>query len=202
MLGILGILSISWWQQDFTVVGLILFCCFLGYSYQGPPFRLGYQGLGEVICFVCYGPLALSAAYYSQAGTWSSANLAASLINGITTSLILFCSHFHQVTDDLAAGKRSPIVRMGTTRAAQLLPWTCGSIYAIAALGIALHRFPIWTLLIGLSLPFAIKLCQFVGANHDQPQVVSNCKFIAVALQFVVGILLGLAFVLPPFGGL
>jgi 2-carboxy-1,4-naphthoquinone phytyltransferase len=200
--GVLGILGISWWQQDITVVGLILMCCALGYSYQGPPFRFGYQGWGELICFLCYGPLALSAAYYSQAEAWSSANLAASAINGITTSLILFCSHFHQVTDDLAAGKRSPIVRLGTARAAALLPWVCGCIYAIALLGMVLHLFPLWTLLLGLSLPVAVKLCQFVGAHHAQPQIVSNCKFIAVALQFLVGVLLGLSFVLPSFGGL
>lgn len=37
-----------------------------------------------------------------------------SLVMGITVTLILFCSHFHQAVDDKAAGKLSPIVRMGT----------------------------------------------------------------------------------------
>ena len=113
LLGLLGIASISWRQNNPIVVELVLLSCFFGYTYQGPPFRLGYQGLGEIICFICFGPLALSAAYYSQTQTWSIANLAVSLIIGISTSIILFCSHFHQVKDDLAAGKRSPIVRMG-----------------------------------------------------------------------------------------
>lgn len=195
-LGVLGILSISWWQQDITVVGIVLLCCALGYSYQGPPFRLGYQGLGELICFICYGPLAVSAAYYSQAQTWSATNLAASTIIGITTSLILFCSHFHQVEDDLAAGKRSPIVRLGTERGAKLLPWISGSIYALTALFVALGMFPIWTLLIFGSFPFALKLSQHVLTHHNQPEKVSNCKFIAVALHFWSGLLLGLGFLL------
>jgi 1,4-dihydroxy-2-naphthoate octaprenyltransferase len=103
--GVLGILAIAWWQRDFTVIGIILLCCALGYSYQGPPFRLGYQGLGEIICFVTFGPMAVAAAYYSQAQSWSMNCLAASTIVGIATSVILFCSHFHQVKDDLAAGK-------------------------------------------------------------------------------------------------
>lgn len=200
-LGIAGILGISLWQQDWTVVGLILLCCALGYSYQGPPFRFGYQGWGEVICFFCYGPLALSAAYYSQTASWSVTNLAASVIVGIATSLILFCSHFHQVKDDIAAGKRSPIVRIGTENGAKLLPWICGSLFAIATICIILKLFPVWVLLIFTSLPFAIQLSQFVGENHDQPAKVSNCKFIAVALHFVLGLTLGLAFVLPPLGG-
>lgn len=194
--GVLGILAIAFWQRDLTVVGIVLLCCGLGYSYQGPPFRFGYQGLGEIICFVTFGPLAVAAAYYSQTQTWSGTNLAASVIVGITTSLILFCSHFHQVEDDLAAGKRSPIVRLGTARAAHLLPWINGSIYGLTALFVLLGLFPVWTLLIFASLPSALKLSRHVLTNHNQPTRVSNCKFIAVTLHFWSGLLLGLGFLL------
>jgi 2-carboxy-1,4-naphthoquinone phytyltransferase len=195
-LGILGILAIAWWQRDPTILGLILTCCILGYVYQGPPFRLGYQGLGEILCFFSFGPLAVAAAYYSQTQSWSATSLIASVILGISTSLILFCSHFHQLEDDLAAGKRSPIVRLGTARSAQLLPWLCGMIFALILLGVALHLFPIWTLLTFASLPAAIKLCRHVGKYHAQPDRVNNCKFIAVALHFWSGLLMGLGFIL------
>ncbi len=197
-LGVLGILTIAWWQQDLTVLGLVLLCCALGYSYQGPPFRLGYQGWGELICFICFGPLAVAAAYYSQTQQWSMVALSASVLVGTVTSLILFCSHFHQGKDDLAAGKRSPIVRLGTAKAAQLLPWICGSLYALTALWVRLHIFPMWTLLIFASLPFAVQLCRHVLANHDRPELVRNCKFIAVALHFWSGLLLGAGFMLTP----
>ena len=194
--GILGIFAIAWWQRDFAVIGIILLCCGLGYSYQGPPFRLGYQGLGEIICFVTFGPMAVAAAYYSQTQTWSMNSLAASVIIGITTSVILFCSHFHQVKDDAAAGKRSPIVRLGTKRGAQLLPWLGGSIYAFTALFILLGIFPAWTLLIFASLPFTLQLVRHVQQYHDQPEKVSNSKFIAVAMHFFSGLLLGLGFII------
>jgi len=194
--GILGIVAIAWWQRDFTVIALVLLCCALGYSYQGPPFRLGYQGLGEIICFVTFGPMAVAAAYYSQAQTWSLNCLAASIIVGIATSVILFCSHFHQVEDDAAAGKRSPIVRLGTQRGSQVLQWFGYSIYAFTGLFVLLGSFPVWTLLVFASLPVAIKLFQHVHQYHDQPEKVSNCKFIAVAMHFFSGMLLGLGFVL------
>lgn len=194
--GISGVLAIAWLQQDFTVVGLVILCCGMGYTYQGPPFRFGYQGLGEIICFITFGPLAIAAAYYSQTQTWSIVSLTASVIIGISTSLILFCSHFHQVEDDLAAGKRSPIVRLGTARSAKLLPWFGGSIFVVAAVFAGLHIFPIGTLLTFLSLPFAIKLFQHVGKYHNQPLKVSNSKFIAVSLHFWSGLLLGLGFIL------
>ncbi len=195
-LGLFGIVAIAFWQKDVTIIGLILLSCGLGYTYQGPPFRLGYQGLGEIICFICFGPLAVAAAYYSQAQSFSITSLAASIVVGVATSLILFCSHFHQITDDLTAGKKSPIVRLGTLKAANLLPWLCGSIYALTTILVALGSFPIWTLLIWLSCPFAVKLVQHVQQNHDRPEQVSNCKFIAVALHFWSGLLLSLGFML------
>jgi 2-carboxy-1,4-naphthoquinone phytyltransferase len=193
-LGIAGILAIALWQRDFTVLGLVLACCGLGYLYQGPPFRLGYHGLGEVLCFFAFGPLAVSAAYYSQAQTWSAVALAVSVILGLTTSLILFCSHFHQVEDDIAAGKRSPIVRLGTTQSARLLPWVCGAAFVLLLGGVIGGWFPIWTLLALVSVVYAVQLCLHVAQHHNQPDRVSNCKFIAVNFHFWSGLLLGIGF--------
>ncbi|MFN6530547.1 2-carboxy-1,4-naphthoquinone phytyltransferase [Nostoc sp. ChiSLP03a] len=195
-LGLLGILAIAFWQHDLTVISIILLCCGLGYTYQGPPFRLGYQGLGEIICFFAFGPLAVEAAYYSQTQTWSMTSLAASVIVGIATTLILLCSHFHQVKDDIAAGKRSPIVRLGTAKGAQLLVWFTGSIYPLTLLFVLLGISPVWTLLSWVSLPFAVKLCRHVQENHNYPDKVSNCKFIAVAVHFWACLLFGLGFIL------
>ena len=187
LIGISGVFAISWIQQDAIVVSLVSICCILGYMYQGPPFRLGYQGWGEILCFFAFGPLGVSAAYYSQTKSWSVGAIAAAIIVGIITSLILFCSHFNQVDDDLAAGKKSPVIRLGTKRSAQLLPWICGVIYAIALGAIGLNFFPIWTAFILVSLPIAWKLCTFIAKNHERAELLLNYRFIAVALHFVVG---------------
>lgn len=196
-LGLLGILAIAGWQHDGTVLATILLCCALGYSYQGPPFRLGYQGLGEFICFATFGPLAISAAYYSQTQTFSWEAAAISTLVGISTSIILFCSHFHQVEDDLAAGKRSPIVRLGTAKGATVLVGLTGSVFVLTAVLIGLGFLPLWTLLVFATLPIAWQLTHHVRENHDCPDLVSNSKFIAVKFHFWSGLLLGLGLVLP-----
>ena len=195
-LAILGLLVICWWQRDLTVLGLILLCCGLGYLYQGPPFRLGYQGLGEFLCFFAFGPLGVSAAYYSQTQNWSWVCLATSIIVAIPITLVLFCSHFHQVKDDINAGKKSPIVRLGTERGAKLLPWFCGSIFILTGGFVLWGIFPIWTLLSFVAIPSGIKLCRHVSQYHNQPNLVSNCKFIAIALQFWSGLFLGIGLIL------
>ncbi len=192
--GIAGIVAIALTQQDPTVLGIILLCCGLGYMYQGPPFRLGYQGLGEVLCFFSFGPLAMGAAYYSQTQSWSWGSQMAGVMVGLTTTLVLFCSHFHQVEDDLAAGKRSPIVRLGTERGAALIPWTCGIVFAIATLALILGLFPIWTALVFGSLPSAWRLSRHVTNYHDQPPRVVNAKFFASGFHFWSGLLLSLGF--------
>ncbi|CAN0915568.1 2-carboxy-1,4-naphthoquinone phytyltransferase, chloroplastic [Linum grandiflorum] len=96
---------------------LLTWAIICGYIYQCPPFRLSYRGLGEPLCFAAFGPFA-STAFYLLLRTSSEANkfhltttiLSASFLIGFTTTLILFCSHFHQIEEDEAVGKISPLV--------------------------------------------------------------------------------------------
>ncbi|NJM97726.1 MAG: 2-carboxy-1,4-naphthoquinone phytyltransferase [Phormidesmis sp. RL_2_1] len=209
LLGVAGIVSISWQQQDGTVLKMVLACCALGYLYQGPPFRLGYHGLGEILCFLSFGPLAVGAAYYAQTQSWQMLDwrteatgslsiwhgplFPAAIIIGITTTLVLFCSHFHQGDDDFKAGKKSPIVRLGTWRGAQLLPWACGSVFTISLVAMVQGALPWSALLLAGSVPAAVKLCRHVLMFHDQPERVSNAKFLAIRFHFWSGLLLVLS---------
>lgn len=195
-LGLMGILLISWLQKDWTVLGLIVVACCLGYTYQGPPFRLGYQGLGEIICFFTFGPIALTAVYYSQTQQFNWFTLMPSILIGMSTATILFCSHFHQVEDDFAAGKRSPIVRLGTLLGAKILAITTMGFYGLTLAFIGLDWMPRATGLIALSLPFAWQLVNYVQQYHDQPEKISSCKFLAINWQFSSGLLLALGYIL------
>lgn len=194
--GLLGIVAIGWLQKDSTVILLILLTCFLGYSYQGPPFRLGYQGLGEIICFITFGPLAIAAVDYSQSQSFHWLSLTAATLVGISTSIILFCSHFHQVEDDLASGKRSPIVRLGTAKGSQILTLSTVSFYLGTISFIVIGFAPWQTGLVLVSVPLGWQLVRHVQQYHDQPSQVSNCKFLAVNFHFVSGMLLALGYVL------
>lgn len=201
LLGILGIAWISWQGKDLTVLGLILVACFLGYLYQGPPFRLGYQGWGEVLCFLSFGPIGVSSAYYSQTHSFSWQSLPTGILLGVVTSLILFCSHFHQVEDDRLAGKYSPVVRLGTATAAKLIPWICISVYGLILIGSGIRIFPIWALLSLISCPFAFSLCRLLLKYHDHPEKIKESKFIAVGLHFFLGVGLGVGFLFQHLAG-
>ena len=123
-----GLLLMAWlaWCSSVLVLALVLLCCGLGYVYQGPPFRLGYRGLGEPLCWLAFGPCATAAALLvlepqgANAIPWGTAWMLGAG-PAVATSLVLFCSHFHQVEEDAAHGKRSPVVRLGTGRALSLI---------------------------------------------------------------------------------
>ncbi|WP_017293894.1 2-carboxy-1,4-naphthoquinone phytyltransferase [Geminocystis herdmanii] len=195
LLGLGGILLINYWLKDWTVLWLIIASCALGYTYQGPPFRFGYLGLGEIICFVTFGPMAIASAYYSQAQSFSASSLWASTIIGISTSIILFCSHFHQVTDDITAGKKSPIVRLGTDLGAKVLIISVILFYSLCVVLTLIKILPDNALIVMLSLPIAYQLINHVRQYHDQPEKVKNSKFIAVNLHFFSGLLLCLGLI-------
>ncbi|MDB9527352.1 2-carboxy-1,4-naphthoquinone phytyltransferase [Oscillatoria sp. CS-180] len=196
-IGIAGIVTIALQQKDPTVLLLIVLACLLGYAYQGPPFRLGYQGLGEILCFISFGPLGVGAAYYSQVQGWSVGSQIAGIIIGITTSLVLLCSHFHQVEDDIAAGKRSPIVRLGTWRSAWLVPGCCGIVLLLIVFAVIGGYFPLWTIISLASVVSAVRLSRHVLKHHNAPEKVFNAKFYAIGFHFWSGVLLSLGLVLP-----
>ena len=98
--------------------------------------------------------------------------------------------------DDLAAGKRSPIVRLGTALGAKVVTGMVLTFFGLLV-GLAIFEvMPIGGVLAIASLPPAIRLVRLMTLHHSNPQKISVSKFIAVAFHFWSGLLLGLGFLL------
>jgi 1,4-dihydroxy-2-naphthoate octaprenyltransferase len=187
------------------VLALVLGCCGLGYLYQGPPFRLGYQGLGEPLCWLAFGPLATAAGLLALAPAapgavvpWRTALMLGSG-PALATTLVLFCSHFHQVEEDAANDKRSPVVQLGTGTAAALVPWfvagTLACQWAPVLVGPVTQRWPLTALLGIAGLPPARRLIRLLREHHHEAGRISGSKFLALRFQALngLGLALGLA---------
>jgi 1,4-dihydroxy-2-naphthoate octaprenyltransferase len=215
------------WRSSSAVLLLVLVSCGLGYLYQGPPFRWGYQGLGEPLCWLAFGPFATAAALLVLAPLPATESLAAtellpateslaaagsgipwatalSLGSGpaLATTLVLFCSHFHQVSEDAAHGKRSPVVRLGTKRAAALVPWILSLALALECAPVFQGDWPVTALLGGLGLPAGAALIRLLREHHDQPAMVRGSKFLALRFQALNGLGLSLGLALGPALGM
>ncbi len=190
------------------VLYLVLACCGLGYLYQGPPFRLGYQGLGEPLCWIAFGPFATAAAILvlAPSGEYEAIPWAKAFMLGagpaLATTLVLFCSHFHQVAEDAAHGKRSPLVRLGTRRAAALVPWLICLSFVLELAPVIQGNWPITALLGGLAFPQGAKLTRLLKNHHNHPQMISESKFLALRFQAINGLGLSFGFALAPLLGI
>ena len=189
-----------------AVFPLVLLCCGIGYLYQGPPFRLGYRGLGEPLCWLAFGPLATAAALLVLAPQgpapipWQPA-LALGSGPALATTLVLFCSHFHQVEEDAAHGKRSPVVRLGTARAAAVVPWLVAGSLALQWLPVLQRLWPATALLSVIGLPAAVQLIRLLREHHHQPERVMGSKFLALRFQALSGLGLAVGLGIAPLLG-
>ena len=194
LLGLALMAAVAWLSSP-AVLALVLLCCGIGYVYQGPPFRLGYHGLGEPLCWIAFGPVATAAALLALSPAPLAVPWAAALELGsgpaLATTLVLFCSHFHQVADDAAHGKRSPVVRLGTRAAAGLIPWFVALTLALELLPVVQGLWPPTALLAWVGLPPALALTRLLARHHDQPERIAGSKFLALKFQAFNG--LGLA---------
>lgn len=204
VLGLLLILILAL-RSNPTVLFLVLISCALGYLYQGPPFRLGYKGLGEPLCWLAFGPFAtaaallvLSPAESNIAIPWKTA-ITLGAGPALATTLVLFCSHFHQVAEDAAHGKQSPLVRLGTRRASALVPWLISLTLALEVIPVISGDWPITSLLGAIGLPPAIALIRLLNRHHNKPALISGCKFLALRFQALNGLGLSIGLGIAPY---
>lgn len=194
----LGFIGLAWTSVDAgNLRSILLLTCAIinGYIYQCPPFRLSYEGLGEPLCFAAFGPFATTAFYLMQSSPremiylpLTGTILSASVLVGFTTTLILFCSHFHQVEGDLAVGKRSPLVRLGTKTGSRVVKIAVMVLYSLLfALGLS-KALPLTCILFcALTLPLARWVITYVEENHKDDTKIFMAKYYCVRLHALFG---------------
>ncbi|KAM7470621.1 hypothetical protein LguiA_008804 [Lonicera macranthoides] len=163
-----------------------------GYIYQCPPFRLSYKGLGEPLCFAAFGPFATTAFYLLQSGTSelpiTGTILSASLLVGFTTTLILFCSHFHQINEDVAVGKMSPLVRIGTETGSKVVRVAVIALYYLSFVFGLIKALPFTSVLLCmLTLPMGKLAVSYVEDNHKDKTKIFMAKYYCVRLHAIFG---------------
>ncbi|ACO66675.1 predicted protein [Micromonas commoda] len=200
----------------YTVLAMLGAAVAAGHAYQGPPFRLSYKGMGEPLCFAAFGPLATGAFYLALAGgvpggsVWMGVPatptllqpgvLGAAVLVGLTTTCILFTSHFHQEEGDRAAGKKSPVVRLGLRKAIDVLRG-----------GVLFHHFLAsflafngWLPIMGavgvfIAMPLSIGVSSFAARHADAPAELFRTKYGAVRWHVAHAVFLALGCWLDPW---
>jgi 1,4-dihydroxy-2-naphthoate octaprenyltransferase len=105
----LGLIHFGGWG----LLPLGVLCILCGIAYTGGPYPLGYHGLGDVFVFLFFGLVAVGATFWVQAHalTWEVL-LAAAAIGALAANLLV-ANNYRDRETDVAAGKRTLVVRFG-----------------------------------------------------------------------------------------
>jgi 1,4-dihydroxy-2-naphthoate octaprenyltransferase len=123
------------------------------YSYNGPPFRLVDKGLGEIAIFLSWGPLMVLGAYYVQVQSFQSIwPFIVAVPSGIMTTLVLLINEFADKEADASTGRKTWVIMFGEQTALKLYLFLAFICYLVVAVGVLLNRFPLWSLLVGITL--------------------------------------------------
>ncbi len=89
------------------------FAITFGILYTGGPKPLGYLGLGEILVFVFFGPIACCGSFFLQTHTVNTAVLFASIAPGLFSCALLIANNLRDEITDRKANKKTLVVRFG-----------------------------------------------------------------------------------------
>jgi 1,4-dihydroxy-2-naphthoate octaprenyltransferase len=139
-------------------IGLASIAC--GIAYTAGPVPLAYVGLGDLFVFIFFGLVAVGATYFVQAGRLTGEALLASVPIGLLATNILLVNNYRDAASDVAAGKRTLVVRFG--RGAARVQFGLSLAIALAVPFLFLLRgYRAWCL-----LPAALAPLAFVHARR------------------------------------
>jgi len=176
--------------------------------YVGPPFKLAYRGVGELIVGLNFGPVMVLGAYYVQTGTLSLVPFLASIPIGLLIAAVLWINEFPDMDADGAVGKKTLVLRLGYSKSIGVyigmivLSYLLVVLYYLLRLATSVTLTSLATLAVLATLPLAIKAIRGLRANYRDPHAIipSNAGTIMLHLSF--GILSILGFVVGALTGL
>jgi len=165
-IGLYLVVVVDWRIIFFGVVGV-----FSAFFYTAPPFKLGYRGFGELVCWIGNGFLPVAGTYFVLSGEMSPAAIMLSIPIGLLVTAIIYIGNVPDAEADAKVGKKTTSVRLGRKAVRILAPAFYIVIYASIITGIALSLLPVWTLLSLLTIPMVVKLIRLTNKYYnDIPQ--------------------------------
>ncbi|WP_413308023.1 1,4-dihydroxy-2-naphthoate polyprenyltransferase [Bacillus sp. 1P10SD] len=152
LLGVYICLNSSWWL---AAVGLV--CMAVGYLYSGGPLPIAYTPFGELFSGFFMGMLIILITFFIQTGTVSKTSILISIPILVLVGAINFSNNIRDLDGDKENGRKTLAILIGKKKAIRLLAvmfvfsylWILGLIIS--------NEAPIWTAVVILSVPKAIK---------------------------------------------
>lgn len=180
--------------------------------YVGPPFKLAYRGVGELVLGLNFGPVMTLGAFYVQTGQltgrlfWEP--FLASIPVGLLIAAVVWVNEFPDMDADKAVGKMNLVLRLGYSKSIGVYVGMVAAAYVLLIIYALLRVFspiPITSLvsLIALlSLPFAVRAVRILRVNYRDPHAIIPANANTIFLHLTFGILAIFGFLIGAFAGI
>ncbi len=205
LIGLYFVLALQlYWLFWLGLIGVVS-----SYFYVGPPFRLAYQGVGEFIVGVNFGPVMTLGSYYVQTGSLTQAlePFLASIPIGLLITAVLWINEFPDMDADRAVGKKTLVLRLGYMRSVSVYLGLVAASYLLIVLYAMLRVFTSLqitsyaTLIALVTIPVALKAVKVLKANYKDPHAIIPANASTVMLHLSFGTLAIIGFVIGALVG-
>lgn len=173
-----------------VMLGLGAAAVWAAWAYTGSERPYGYLGLGDVMVFLFFGPVAVLGTYYLQAGTMPLLHTLPAAAFGALATAVLNVNNLRDLEGDRAAGKLTVPVRVGPRggRLYHLALLASAPLLALVAT-LVQWRSP-WQLLFILTAPALASLYRQVRARHgaELDPLLKRTALVALAFALAVGL--------------
>ena len=145
-------------DRGWPLLGIGLIGVFASITYTAPPLKYKYIALGELSVFLMWGPLMVMGSYFIQHQALSLNALLISIPFGILVALVLLANNIRDISHDRSKGIRTLPIIIGERNGLRLYSILVIIAYAgMISMSIAGPLY-LWSLIVMLSLPLALKL--------------------------------------------
>lgn len=189
-------LYLNWVSEGNVVLLIGLAALLFVYGYNGFPVRLVNKGLGEIAIFLAWGPLMVVGAYYVQAESLSSLwPLLVAFPSGILTTLVLLINEFADKEADDMTGRKTWVILFGFRTCLIIYFLLALSCYLVVLGGILFGGWPLWSLLVLISLPLPFMAFNVAQKNLDNWPAFLPAVKTTILMNFVFLVILSISFV-------
>jgi 1,4-dihydroxy-2-naphthoate polyprenyltransferase len=162
-----GVYLIAVGGWPIVVIGLA--CIAAAVLYTGGPWPYGYHGLGDLVCFIFFGFIAVGGTAYLHTHSLTDVALVASVPIACLVTAILVVNNLRDVATDRKTGKYTLAVLIGPRGARIEYVLLVAVAYAVPALRWSLGGASLWAWLPWLTLPFAAHVTRVVLTAEGRP---------------------------------
>jgi 1,4-dihydroxy-2-naphthoate octaprenyltransferase len=180
------LLTGQWWLLAVGAVAL-----FAAWFYTGGKKPYGYQGLGEIVVFVFFGPVAVVGTAFIQLGSIPWETWLTGLAAGLFASAVLLVNNLRDIDQDQQAGKKTLAVALGRASTRVVLTMMLLGPYVILAFLSSLFLLAPY---VYFTLLLTIPIIVIVWSSKTPKELILALQLMTLtALIFAIGLGLAIA---------